>query len=168
MRSVVLAGLLGLSLAVGAEEGTAPESSSRPHHAPQVATVAQAIEGRVAALTRQLALTDGQQQQLRRILLEERQALLRLRTATGAAAADHAAAVHGIVERSRTAVRDLLDPEQRRRFPVEVPTDQLGPAQVDRDHWLAVARGDPGQSVPSAAPQAPATAVTSTTGHPQP
>lgn len=122
-----------------AEEGTVTGNAApiarhaRGHHAK---SAAQNLTDHVQALTKELDLNEKQQAGVRDILIRQRVAIIDLRKGTGLSARDVVAAHQAIVKRTREQIRDLLNAEQRKKFFVDVPQDQLGPAQADVNYWL--------------------------------
>lgn len=113
------------------------------HHRPPSA--AQVLDEHVRALTKELALNAKQQAGVRQILIKERVAILELRK-RGTGAQDMVAASHKILEHTRGDIRALLDEDQRKKFFVDVPEDNLAPAQADLDYWLRSTRSKPAES----------------------
>ena len=104
-------------------------------------SAAQNLNEHVRALTKALDLDAKQQADVRKILIQERVAILDLRKNGAPGAQDMVAASHAIVGRTRGQIRALLNDEQRKKFFVDMPEDGLAPAQADRDYWLRAARG---------------------------
>lgn len=120
--------------------GSAANAASR-HHPGR--TPAQVLDDRVRALTHELQLNPKQQVAAREVLIRERVAilgLLRGRNQAGASSQDFVTQSHAIMERARGEIRALLDEDQRKKYIVEVPQDQLGPAQADLKYWLDASR----------------------------
>ncbi len=142
--------------------GDVAQAAVRRSHNHHSLSAAQRLDEHVRALTKALDLDKKQQAGVRDILIQERIAILALRKGGTHGAQDVVSASHAIVVRTRSDIRALLSPEQRTKFFVDVPQDQLGPAQADLNYWLDATRAKPAPSTAStmapAAPPGPAPA----------
>jgi hypothetical protein len=143
-----------------AAQGSDPsESAAAPTRAPGRSHVhpspAQILDQRVRALTKELDLDTQQQAGVRRVLIQERMAVLGLRKGNANGAQDVVAASQAILVRTRDEIRSLLNDEQRKKYTVEVPQDKLAPAQADVTHWLQATQVKPRPA--NAAPDTQAT-----------
>ncbi len=112
----------------------------RAHHP---SSAARRLDQHVRALAQALDLDPEQQAGVRAILIKERVAFLDLRRGGGQGAQDVVAASHAIVARTRNDIRELLNPEQRKKFFVDVPEGKLAPAQADLDYWRRATQSPP-------------------------
>lgn len=117
----------------------APDADSpKPsHHRPvKRLTAAQRIDENVRRLTRGLDLDPSQQEQFRQILVDQHRHIMALRSSQSTAPVDAAGASLAIYDQTKARIRAMLNDEQRKKYSVEVPRDELAPAQADLQHWM--------------------------------
>ena len=124
----------GTTAEVPAPDAPAPRAG---HHLPaRRLTVAQSIEESVSRLTRGLDLDASQQENLRQILVDQHRRLMKLRSANSGAPADVTSTMLAIYGQTKARIRAMLNDEQKKKYSVDVPRDDLGPAQADLKHWM--------------------------------
>jgi len=94
------------------------------------------LEARVATLTRALDLDPGQQAAVRRVLLDQRQQVLRIWEAVPSAA-DRVAATQQVSARTADRIRAVLTEEQRKKYDPPAQADPGRTASsVHLEDWL--------------------------------
>lgn len=101
-------------------------------------TVAEGIDEGVRRMTRGLDLDASQQTQLRQILVDQYRQILAFRTGQSSAPPDMVGTPMAIYENTKTRIRAMLNEEQRKKYSVDVPHDQLAPTQADLEHWMGL------------------------------
>ena len=122
-----------------AAKPTAPQGESQKatrHRPPKSLTPAQRIDENVRRLTRGLDLDPSQQEQFRQILVDQHRHIMALRSSQSTAPVDAAGASLAIYDQTKARIRAMLNDEQRKKYSVEVPRDELAPAQADLQHWM--------------------------------
>ena len=111
---------------------------ARPHRHPPAAhlTAAQRIDAHVRRLARGLDLDAGQQEKLRQILVDQHRQMLLLHGGNAAASGDVAGTTLAIYDQTKTRIRAILNDEQKKKYIVDVPREDLAPAQADLQHWM--------------------------------
>jgi len=115
-----------------------PPPATAPHrHGPaRHLTVAQSIDESVRRLTRALDLDSLQQTRLRQILLDQHRQVLQLRSGNAAGPVDVTGTTMAIYEQTKARIRAMLNDDQKKKYPADVPRDSLAPAQADLQHWM--------------------------------
>ena len=132
--------------AVPTPSGAPPPPTTPENAAPRVfrhgpgqhLTPLQSLEQSVQRLTRGLDLNQDQQQKLRHILADQYRQLLRLRSGAAASAGSANEMMFSIYSQTRARIRAMLNEEQLKKYPAEIPRDRTAPAQADLKHWLQV------------------------------
>ena len=116
----------------------APAPRVRRHGPVRHLTVAQSIDESVRRLTRGLNLDPGQQVRLRQILVDQRRQMMQLRSGGAGVAGDVTGATLAIYDKTRARIRAMLNADQLKKYPADVPRDQTAPAQADLQHWMQI------------------------------
>jgi len=124
----------------GGEAPTAPADGLVPRafrHGPvRQLTAAQSLDESVRRLARGLDLDQDQQAKLRQILVDQYRQIMKLRGGMAAAPASATETTLAIYGQTRARIRSMLNDEQRKKYPAEVPHEQTAPAQADLQHWM--------------------------------
>jgi hypothetical protein len=99
-------------------------------------TAAQSLDESVRRLARSLDLDQDQQTKLRQILVDQYRQIMKPRRGMGVAPASATETSLAIYGQTRARIRSMLNDEQRKKYPAEVPRDQTAPAQADLQHWM--------------------------------
>ena len=95
---------------------SAPAPSAKRHRAPPRPPTTSRLEARVAMLTAQLGLDAKQQAGVRRVLMGQREQVMRVWRDNSVPPADRVGATRAIIERSAGQIRALLNEEQKAKF----------------------------------------------------
>ncbi|MDE3011963.1 MAG: hypothetical protein KGI67_13850 [Pseudomonadota bacterium] len=126
-----------LTAAPAAETAAGPGAGHHPRQAGRL-TPAQRIELSVRRLARGLELDPAQQDTLRNILTDQHRQILQWRSGATTGPTDVAGTTLAIYEHTRTRIRALLNAAQLAKYGVDVPHDELAPAQADLQHWMGL------------------------------
>jgi Spy/CpxP family protein refolding chaperone len=125
--------------AAAADAAAAVEAPTRPQAHTQVAGT---LDHRVRVLTKALDLDEKQQAELRTILEEQREAVMKVWRDTKLLPAERAPATHAVAERTADRIRAILNEAQRAKYnppkPPPAPTPDSGAPNVEA--WIKAAR----------------------------
>jgi hypothetical protein len=100
-----------------------------------------AIEERVNVFTRALALDATQQAQLRKILMNQREAVLKIWTDKTLSPAERAPATLAAQQRTGDEIREILNEEQRKKYNADKPaTARVSADKRSVEQWLDATR----------------------------
>jgi hypothetical protein len=115
----------GQPAAIGGVQGQAP----RRHQA-------HGVEHRVRVLTKALGLDARQQLELKKILLGQREQVMKAWSDPSAAPASRVAATEAIGDRTAGQIRALLNDEQRTRYGAPRPANQAAGPGASVESWM--------------------------------
>lgn len=101
------------------------------------------LEQRLQLLTRELKLTPAQQQQVRVILVNQRQTVAGIWSNPQISPAERAPAVRAVTDDTAERIRAVLTPEQREKYSKAPPRSQItAGGKPDVEGWLRAVRGE--------------------------
>jgi hypothetical protein len=127
-----------------AGEGAHPAGAHAPSHAqhPVHRSPEQVLDERIAALGKSLGLDAGQQAQVRKILLVQRDQLRQVWSDPARSSADRIGASQSINNRTEDQIRAILNEEQRKQYIVSKPTGAAGEhPEHGLDYWMDQMQG---------------------------
>jgi hypothetical protein len=134
--SVRLAVCIGLVLAIGCI-GAAVAADTAPVHQPTNRVPGSSLEDRVKMFTKALDLDASQQSQLRKILLGQREAVLKIWRDPSLSPAERAPATRAANERTGDEIREILNDEQKQKYNTTVPAAAADKGdQRSVEQWL--------------------------------
>ncbi len=120
----------------------APAGVARPAAPVAHTQVAGTLDHRLNVLTKALDLDERQRSELRTILEEQREAVLKIWRDTKLLPAERAPATHAVAERTADRIRAILNEAQRAKYnppkPPPAPTPDSGAPNVDA--WMKATR----------------------------
>jgi hypothetical protein len=122
--------------AAAAVEAPSSQAPVRTHAHARHRTRQQGIDDEVRRLTSALDLDAGQQAKAHALLEDQYRQIRKVWADNPQPESDRVSPTVAILNRTRDRIREILNDEQRKKYPAAAPRELIGPAHTDLNHWL--------------------------------